>query len=235
MKKILLFYIALFNLNIISSQEIIHSKNEVLQDSKKITFKRSSYISKKKMREVINYIFDNVDSLKTNPEKHKLQKDYMLMLSQGPDINTTDTLHVEYKKDTILRYRIKDNLIFGDHDLLLSTKGIKKKVGKDRKTIYGGYNLFKNDSLYSIEKFNEDRKTIKGFNCYKIVITKKEKDRFVALGNTIYECYVTDQIKLPFHAVHNIGLFLPNMFPLYIHSSSEKFKGMSETYELIDY
>ncbi len=71
-----------------------------------------------------------------------------------------------------------------------------------------------------------------GFKCYKLTLIKK--DTKSDLGNTIYEMYVTDRIKLPPHSVINLTKFIPNKFPMEIKVWNEKLSGIAELYKLIE-
>ena len=74
--------------------------------------------------------------------------------------------------------------------------------------------MFAINHQYEIIENRKDRREIKGFNCYKLTLIKKDTEN--NLGNTIYDMYVTDQINLPVHSVFNLTKLFPNTFPMEI-------------------
>ncbi len=129
-------------------------------------------------------------------------------------------IHIEYKNDSIWRYTKENGDLKGDYILVNKENEIIKYYDESKSLCNKEENLFENSDKFQIIKNEEDRKTILGYNCFKLTIIKiKEKSEF---GNTILEMYVTDKIELPIHSVINLTKYIPNLFPLEIRIKPEK-------------
>lgn len=220
------------------AQFTLHTDYELLKDSDSIVFHKRSSIKKAGVNKLKNAIQNAPDSVPK--QKLGFYFDRMLSLYESTLLkNPVDTLLIEISNDSIMRHIIDKGRQIGDYKLLTFNDSIRRKVGKNRKYIYGGINIFKNSEKYIVEEFPDDKKVIHGFNCYKLIITntdKPEKDEVlkIDMGPTIYECYVTKEMNLPFHTVYDIGKYLPNMFPVEIIIRQEKFNFIEEKYTLIN-
>ncbi len=147
------------------------------------------------------------------------------------DSNLVKT-YIEVKKDSIWRYEKEKDNLKGDYVLIKKDDGIIKFYDESKTVIKGERNLFKNNDKYKIIRNEKDKKTIQGYECFKITLIRvKNNSEF---GNTIYEMYVTDKINLPIHTVINLTKFIPNLFPMEIRMRAEKVATKMEiVYELV--
>ncbi len=170
------------------------------------------------------------DSLMNKKLKEMKMTDFL------PQTSETE-IYVEIQNDSIWRYTKQKGKIIGDYFMIQKNSGILSYYDKSKSVNYRKYDLFDNNHEYEIiknrkdRKDRKDRKEIKGFECYKLTLIKKDTES--DLGNTIYKMYVTDRIELPIHSVINLTKLLPNTFPMEIKISEEKLSGMAELYELI--
>ena len=145
-------------------------------------------------------------------------------------------INIEFKNDSIWRYTTEKDIIIGDIYRLSKNNGILNYHSKnDRNIIYRKFDLFANDDKYIIEKHKKITKKIMNYDCYYVKITKIENDiEENNLGNTIYEMYVTENIKLPIHSIINITKKFNDIFPLEIKISEENLDGFYEYYKILD-
>ena len=219
------------------AQYTLQTDYELLKSSDSIIFHRQTIINKVGVAELKNALQNTTDSI----SKQELSFFFDRMLSvyeNAISINPIDTLLIEVSKDSIMRHIIDNGRQIGDFELLTFNDSIRRKVGKNRKFIYGGRNIFKNSDKYIVQEFPNDKKVIEGFNCYKVIITNTEKPEKhevlnFDMGRTIYDCYITKEINLPFHTVYDLGKYLPNMFPVEIIVKQEKFSFLEKKYNLM--
>jgi len=77
--------------------------------------------------------------------------------------------------------------------------------------------LFAISDIYLITKDLDDRKTILGYDCYKVQLERKNyEEELEDFTTTFYDMYVTESIDLPMHALLNITKEFPEFFPLEI-------------------
>ena len=86
------------------------------------------------------------------------------------------------------------------------------------------------ESSYDIQEIDKtDRKTILGFDCYKIVLHHN-------FTNQMMELYATEEIKLAYHPVFQEREYLKDFFPLYIRQYNEGSKNLKYTeYKFYEY
>ncbi|WP_298884709.1 hypothetical protein [uncultured Polaribacter sp.] len=149
-------------------------------------------------------------------------------LTQTPETE----IYVEIENDSIWRFTKQKGRMIGDYFMIKKNNGILNYYDKSKSINYKKHDLFAHNDKYQIIKNRKDRKEIKGFDCYKLTIIKKDKES--DLGNTVYEMYVTEQIELPIHSVLNLSKLIPNIFPMEIKIWGEKLSGIIEFYELIE-
>ena len=68
-----------------------------------------------------------------------------------------------------------------------------------------------------------------------MTIVKKnseEEETPLKAGNTIYDLYVTSQIKSPLYALFYLPIQLPGLFPLNIRTTYENLPGFVTSYKL---
>lgn len=142
---------------------------------------------------------------------------------------------IEIKGDTIWRYSTQNDKMIGDYIRVDREKEMLfYHAKKDKSIIYNKYNPSGSSSEYNYEVqiYKEDKKVILGFDCYKLVIRRKEKIESMPFGADIYEMYVTDKIDLPLYALSFFGLENTKFFPLEIKKWGESLKGVEEIYRV---
>ncbi len=143
-------------------------------------------------------------------------------------------IHIELNQDTIWRFTLEYGKMIGDLFRIDRKEGIKYHHGRiDKSKVYHQVNLFELGGDFSIEEYPDDRKELLGYNCFKIVIRKKnqdEEDFPMDLGDTLYEMYVTKEIDLPVHALLDITKNFSDFFPLEVKIWEENMKGNHEVY-----
>lgn len=147
-------------------------------------------------------------------------------------------IHIQIIQDSIWRYETGG---LGIVDYLYR---IDRKQGilythdkKDKSILYNVVNLFEKGGEYSIKQYPNDRKTILGYDCFKVCIRKKSelgKGSPFETGDSIYEMYVTKKIDLPVHALLNFNKDFSDFFPLEVRTWGEKLAGNQEVYELVE-
>lgn len=140
-------------------------------------------------------------------------------------------LIVEVRNDSIWRQVVDSTTMIGDFQMVLKDRGVLYFYNKDRTFNYNRHDLFADSAKYKVLENKNDRKTIMGFDCFKLRLIMEHDESMP--GSTIYEMYVTDKIKLPVHAVLNIGILIPDLFPLEIRIREENLNGLEEVYEII--
>lgn len=140
-------------------------------------------------------------------------------------------LFIEVKNDSIWRFTKQNGKMIGDYVMVEKDRGILNYYDKSKSVNYKNYDLFAKNDKYEIIEDRTDIKQINGYDCYKLTLIKQNAKS--DLGNTIYEMYVTDQIKLPVHSVINITKLVANTFPMEISITEEKLPNQVEKYELI--
>lgn len=145
-------------------------------------------------------------------------------------------IHIEVNQDTIWRFQIQNGDIIGDFFRVDRTKGILYYHAKvDRNKIYYQSNLFERGGEYYCQEYPNDRKEILGFSCFKVIIRQKEQREGeipLTAGDTIYEMYVTRDIKLPVHALFNFTKDFSEFFPLEVKSWGEGIAGVQDIYKI---
>ena len=140
-------------------------------------------------------------------------------------------IHIDIKNDSIWRFRKQKGKMIGDFFLIHKKNGVLSYFDKTKTIKYKKHDLFNHNDTYQIIENRSDKKNIQGFDCYKLKIIKIDKES--DLGNTIYDMYVTNEIKLPVHSVICVTKLIPNTFPLEIRGKEEKLPGIIEFYHLI--
>ena len=141
-------------------------------------------------------------------------------------------IYVEVINDSIWRHTKQNGKMIGDYFMINRSNGILYYYDKSKSVNYRKYDLFAQNDEYIVTENRKDRKDIKGFDCYKLTLIRKDLES--DLGNTVYEMYVTELIDLPAHSVINLTKQISNIFPMEIKVSEKNLPGMTESYELIE-
>lgn len=166
-----------------------------------------------------------IDSLVNKKLKEMQMTEF---LTQTPETE----IHIEVQNDSIWRYTKQDGKMIGDYIMIQKNSSILNYYDKSKSLNYRKYDMFAENYEYEIIENRKDRKDIKGYDCYQLILIKK--DSVSDLGNTIYEMYVTNRIELPLHSMINLTKLIPSTFPMEIKISGENLSGLAEKYELIE-
>jgi hypothetical protein len=149
--------------------------------------------------------------------------------------NNESTLHLEIRNDSMWRYEKQKGSMIGDYYMMQKNSGVLHYYNKARSLNYNKVDLFAKKTEFEITENRNDRKIIKGYSCFKMTLVEKSiTEEAEDFGNTIYEMYVTDQIKLPVHSVVYLSRLIPDLFPMEVKIMGERFAGITEVYELIE-
>jgi len=172
---------------------------------------------------------EQTDSMTTAALKSILSSE---LTNIKPDFGS-QKVTINFSKDTIWQYS-SDHIIEGDYYRIDYRTGKSWLHNKNpQMPIREGFpfiGTYQSDTLISNKK---DRKTILGFDCYKVIYTivpKNDEDAEIDEGNIICEMYVTDKIGLPVHALVPTQRLLDQFFPLEIIKRYTKLKGIEEHY-----
>lgn len=88
---------------------------------------------------------------------------------------------------------------------------------------------------YTIEINKRKKKTIHGYPCYYVKVTKISADTTSrnAIGDIVYELYVTEQIALPMEALVRNDCDIPGFFPLEVTEYPSKSRKNKKRYKLV--
>ena len=144
-------------------------------------------------------------------------------------------LIIQIGKDSVWWHKTENGKMIGDYRVISKkNSGIIYYYDRSKKINYEkvDIDLTKIDTNLTITSHPDDRKSIHGFDCFKLILVRRDKDN--PLENTTYEMYVTDKIDLPAHSVA-IGLQIqPGLFPLEVISRESYLPTVAEIYRLIE-
>ncbi len=86
--------------------------------------------------------------------------------------------------------------------------------------------------LISIREDIKDTKIIKGYKCHKVYLNVIEQPELPEMSFTIYEMYVTDEIKILYHPVIRLKSVLEKYFPMETIMHIQAYKGFEVKYGL---
>ncbi|MDH7444520.1 hypothetical protein [Aquimarina sp. 2201CG14-23] len=162
--------------------------------------------------------------------KIKQARDFLLgeLLNNMIEEMHSDVLtQAEKRNNSISFLKVQDSAIYTfrkKDSIVLSEKKISK-------------NSFKNRLKWLIinsKEIKEDRKTIEGFDCYKVYIQQAEADSDMPLtfSFTILEMYVTEEIQSEVHPIIDNKDILSMYYPLEIKKVQQITKGVTDFYKL---
>jgi hypothetical protein len=153
-------------------------------------------------------------------------------------LSSKNKRHFDFKEGIIVSYQTFNGEIRGDYTLIDMKEGTTSMLAKkDSTTIYlkdRPYQYSQNE-VVSLKEFKNETRTIKGYKCYKVVATIKEKATNSELLNNslIYkELWVIDDIKCLYHPVIYEKAILQKYYPLEIKEYSDLLKGVVTLYVL---
>jgi len=156
----------------------------------------------------------------------------------GLNATRANEIYIELKDDAVWRYKTRKGQVIDNYKRIDTKNGILLYHAElDKSTLYGQEKLPDTVEGYEIEEFRDDKKKIMRYNCYKVVIRKKEfvyKDDIPReIGETIYEMYVTEDIDLPVYALFNFSTHFSDFFPLEVRITASRNINV-EIYEVQD-
>ena len=173
------------------------------------------------------------DSLNSNREKIRIKS---LNPGDSTKVFFEETpLIGSYNEENLKYFRINPNeyiifLIKRINDSIINRKNFSSIIKISRDSLIKSYfnlNQYKIQSLGFKEKYrniissyqikhqiNEERRSIAGFDCFKLVFENKNK---------IITMYVTDKISLNYHPIFNDLNVLKKYYPLYIKIVNKKY------------
>ena len=142
---------------------------------------------------------------------------------------------LEVTKDSIWRYMVQNGIMIGDFSVIRNNSGIIHYYDKSKQFNYLNVDLFQNKNKSEITSIMKkyDRKIIKGYDCFKLILVETMSDSDFP-GNTIYEMYVTDKIQLPAYALALNIPAQPGLFPLEVIIKESFLPGLVEFYRLVE-
>ncbi|WP_417873739.1 hypothetical protein [Xanthomarina gelatinilytica] len=227
-----LVILALFIVSLVQAQR---ESIQLPESSRYFVFKKSMEVSQKGLSNFKQKHDSLIDSEYPLEEKDSLMNKKLKSLNLTKFFEKTNDIeiHVEYKNDSIWRFKKQKNEMIGGYFMILKEKGILHYYDKTKQHLYNKYNLFNKKYEYEIIRDLKNRRRIHGLDCFFIKLIRKDPEG--NLGNTIYEMYVTDEIELPLHSVLNTGEYLENTFPIEVKIFENKLNGIVETIKLVSY
>ena len=140
--------------------------------------------------------------------------------------------HIEVKNDSIWRHSERSGIAIGAYTMSLKNSGVIHYYDETRQVNHRKFDLFENENEYDVVINKADRKTIQGYDCFKLILVRRETSYF--LGNTIYEMYVTDKIHLPVHSVVSVTKLFHDLFPMEVLIKEDFLPGKVGVYRLIE-
>jgi hypothetical protein len=232
MKTIFHFLITVLLINTATTGNVIKKHNS---EPTQFIFNKYRALTKSGITELAKMKKSAIDSELNPPGKGTNINETLksFPLTNIPIDSNLVKIHIEVNNDSIWRYTKENGNLKGDYILINKEDGIIKYYDTTKTVNKRERNLFKNNDTFQIIRNEQERKTIQGYDCFKITIIKiKEKSEF---GNSILEMYVTDKIELPMHSTINLTKFIPDLFPLEIRIRAEKkITQMELVYEIVE-
>ena len=231
MRYINYIFILLFLVGCSSTKELTGNSSQPT----KFVFKKSMVFSETAISNLKSKQDSLIDAMASPKGKDSLMNKQLKaiqmtdFLTQTPD----SEIYIEVQNDSVWRYKKQKGEMIGDYVMIPKSSGILHYYDRSKSVNYRKHDLFGGNGKYEVSEDRNDRKEIKGFDCFKLTLVKYEEEEN-DFGNTIYEMYVTEQIDLPVHSVINLGKFVPKTFPMEIKITEENFDGMAEMYEIVE-
>ncbi|MFT4696808.1 MAG: hypothetical protein ACI8RY_001986 [Urechidicola sp.] len=147
---------------------------------------------------------------------------------------TPSEIHIEFLKDSILRYKTYDGITRTEIAKIEIGKGsyfLQKENGVEQ------INFFEGDSTYTIHQISQNDENILGYNCDKILINgcaQSIEEYPYSVGNSNFELHIAKGINLPLHIAIPINKEFINTFPLKARIWDSSCDGIVRVYEIKD-
>ncbi|REH56166.1 hypothetical protein C7448_101199 [Tenacibaculum gallaicum] len=225
-----LLVLILFVVSLVQAQK---KSSQLPESNRYFVFKKSIEISQEGLSNFKQKQDSLIDSEYQLEEKDSLMNKKLKSLNLTKIFEKTGDveIHVEYRNDSIWRFKKQKNEMIGGYFMILKEKGILHYYDKTKQHLYNKYNLFNKKYEYEVIRDLKNRRRIHGLDCFFIKLIRKDPEG--NLGNTIYEMYVTNEIKLPLHSVLNINKYMENTFPVEVKIFENKLSGVVETIRLV--
>lgn len=182
-----------------------------------IVFDRSVLSEEKTKLDYVDHLDNVVDSLgigRNNPVYQATLHQLESTLQNTQNISDW----IEVSGDSIWNQRRKGEELIGPATLVVGDKPVRYFYNESRTKLQKSLDLANTGNKYEIRVDKNDRKTIAGFDCYKVYITESYPDD---ASKDHHEMYVTDAIDLPLFAAFNISTTLESGFPLELKSYND--------------
>jgi hypothetical protein len=202
-----------------------------------VAFKKSFNAYKPKlMKELTNQIIfeqlsdgKKIDSTKFKLSIKAIQENFIpffeMIISESENLKIVH----QYAKDTIYSHKFENgkkvSTIFFDKATAIIYNNYNQEEIKD----------FYNEEIIEIKEYKNQRKIIKGYDCFKVnysYIEQAEDDYPLKIIRYKREMWVTEKIKLPFLSMIKDKRLLFDYFPLEIIEHVDGIDGLNTTYIL---
>lgn len=218
----------------------IHAQTKPFTPTKgEIVFRETTKITDRKLfgeslkilkEELIKSLKESVSEEDNDGREQEIEQ----MIEQSSDMmesmlfpeKSSQTYHHKFDKSKIISFVSSNNKVLGDYEIIDTNKATSSILAKkDSVTIFGEKSYpYSTHVIIKITEDKKDRKTINGYDCYKVTYEYKESNNveeedFLNLINDIAhkrEMWVTDKIKTLFHPVIFEKSILEKYYPLYI-------------------
>ncbi|NJM79936.1 MAG: hypothetical protein HC854_10520 [Flavobacterium sp.] len=148
--------------------------------------------------------------------------------------------HQKFHNNLIINYITSNDKIISDISIINPKLKLLKIVASDSISIISenkNYSYNKNE-IVEIKEFKKEKRIIKGYTCFKVVVSYKEfQQNDIDFNNFMHQNYiqkrelwVTTQIKCNYHPVINEKEILLKYYPLEIIESTENIEGFVTKY-----
>lgn len=222
--------------------EIIFREISKITDRK--SFDESLQISKE------NFKITLKNSLLKEENNTGKEKEIEQMVSQNAEMmeammflqDSSQTYTYRFDHSKIISTNLAEEELLGRYDVIDLEKDTSTTFSKeDSTTAYGERNYpYSSNIILKISKDKESRKTINGYDCYKVIYEYKENDKegdedyLEYIKDTVYrrEMWVTDTIKSLYHPVVFEKAILEKFYPLDILETQNDMKGFERRFVL---
>jgi hypothetical protein len=171
-----------------------------------------------------------IDSIQLNILVDSMMQNFEFLMQNMNDANQIIKMYHEFKNDSIIKYytindKIAGNKIYINQSSNLATNQLNEYVELEE------------SEIIKLTEYRNETKTIKGFNCFKVVYDYKEVqtedfDLLSSVISNIRELWVTEEIKCYYHPVINESEILEKYYPLEIIEYSDELKGIITSYKV---
>ncbi|WP_310557351.1 hypothetical protein [Flavobacterium sp.] len=243
----------LFSLSIHSqSKTIVPKKGTVVFNCKEIITDEKLYeISKKELKTNLSSFLKNeiitesgqhnqeIDSLKLKNVLENSEDGYDLIFNNlFTNLNEDYHYHHTFDNNKITYYVTKNDELIGENQTIdlndkINTRAIEGK--NNEMSFINEFAYFDDNDIIEIKEYRNEKRKIKKFNCFKVLISYKETlDDLDFFNSYIFykELWVSDKIKCLHHPIIKYPMILEKYYPLEITEYSDMQKGIIKEYKI---